>query len=166
MHKSCTRPCLISEAYNTSTWTFILLQWIWGTQNTNNLHLDSCSFSPFVEIGLRFIRRAFSPLLWLHIAPSQVSVLHLTFGEPWWSSEMIWTSPPGWSSSSCPLNSSLCWSSPSRSSCHLRPLMYLIIPHINVLHPLVIPVIIRKMNSTLIVVMNPNWILYYTKSLD
>ena len=61
MHKSCTRPCLISEAYNTSTWIFILLQWIWGTQNTNNLHLDSCSLSPFIEIGLLFIHLAFSP---------------------------------------------------------------------------------------------------------
>ena len=41
---------LISEACNTSIWTCILLQWIWGTQNTNNLQLDSHSLSLFVEI--------------------------------------------------------------------------------------------------------------------
>ena len=37
MHKSCTSLCLISEACKTSTWSCILLQWIWDTQNTNNM---------------------------------------------------------------------------------------------------------------------------------
>jgi len=35
-------------------------------------------------------------------------------------------------------------------------LIYLIIPHINVLYPLVMHMILRKMNNTLTVAMNPN----------
>ena len=51
MHNICTHPCLICKACNTSTWTWILLQWIWGTPNTNNLYLDLCSLSPSVEMA-------------------------------------------------------------------------------------------------------------------
>ena len=36
MHNDCTCLCLICEACNTFTWTWILLQWIRGTPNTNN----------------------------------------------------------------------------------------------------------------------------------
>ena len=35
MHKSYTCLCLISEACIIYTWSWILHQWIWGTQNTN-----------------------------------------------------------------------------------------------------------------------------------
>jgi len=45
-------------------------------------------------------------------------------------------------------------------------LAYLVIPHINVLHPLMIPVILNKMNITLIVTVNLNWILFDAESLD
>ena len=121
MHKSCACPCLISEVCKISTWTWILLQWIWGTQNTNNLHFDSCSLSSFVKIGLCFIHNAFSHFLWLHMAPTQEPFLHLTFGESWWSPEMLQTSPPGWSPSSFLLDSSLYWSSSSRLPCYLWP---------------------------------------------
>ena len=38
----------------------------------------------------------------------------------------------------------------------LNPLTYLVIPHINVLHPLVIFVILNKMNHILAVTMNSN----------
>jgi len=34
------------------------------------------------------------------------------------------------------------------------PLTYLVIPHINVLHPIVIPMILSKMNRTLLVALN------------
>jgi len=163
MHKFCTRLCFISEACNTSILSLILLQWIWDNQNTNKLRLHSCSLSPFIEIGLSFIHRAFFPILCLYMAPSQEPILHLTFGEPWWSSEILWTSPSGWSSSSCPLDL-------LRVDLHQvdhlvihNPLMYLMIPRINMLRPLVIPVILREMYSTLTVAMNPNWILHYTK---
>ena len=46
------------------------------------------------------------------------------------------------------------------------PLTYLVIPHINVLRPLMIHVILIKMNSILTIAMNPNWILYDTESLN
>ena len=46
------------------------------------------------------------------------------------------------------------------------PLTYLVISHINVLRPLVIPVIFNKMNRTLAIAMNPNWILYDAKCLN
>ena len=36
------------------------------------------------------------------------------------------------------------------------PLTYLVIPHINVFHPLMIHVILSEMKSTLTVAMNPN----------
>jgi len=73
MHDAYTCPCLICEACNTFTWTWILLQWIRGTPNTNNLHLDSCSLNPFVEIGLRFIRVAFSPFCDFTLLPPNCS---------------------------------------------------------------------------------------------
>jgi len=46
------------------------------------------------------------------------------------------------------------------------PLTYLVIPYINVLHPLVIHVIFSEMNRTLTVAMNPNWVLYDTKRFN
>ena len=46
------------------------------------------------------------------------------------------------------------------------PLTYLAIPHINVLCPLVIFVILSEMNYTLAVTMNRNWIMYDTKYLN
>ena len=66
MHKAYTCLCLICEACNTSTLTWIFFQWIWGTQNTNNFHLDLCSFSLFVEISIHFIRLTFSPFVTSH----------------------------------------------------------------------------------------------------
>jgi len=45
-------------------------------------------------------------------------------------------------------------------------LTYLMIHHIDVLCPLMILVILNKMNSTLTVAVNPNWILYDAKYLD
>ena len=38
MYNACTRPCLICEACNISTWTWFFLQWIWGTPSTNTLY--------------------------------------------------------------------------------------------------------------------------------
>ena len=125
-----------------------------------------CSLSPFVEIGLYFIHCTFSLLLWFHMAPSQEPILYLTFEESWWSSEMLWTSPLRWALSSCPLDFSSYWSSPSWSICHPWPTDVSYNTHINMLCPLVIPLILYKMNNTLTVAINPNWILYYTKTLD
>jgi len=154
-----------TDLYLETARTWILLHWIWGTPNTNNLHLNSCSLSPSVEIGLCFIRLPFSPLLWLHMAPSQKSVRHFIFGESWWSSEMLWTSPLGWSSLSYLQNSSSCWSLPNQSPYHPRP-TDVSCDLTSVLRPLVIPVILSEMNRTLAIAMNPNWILYDTKHLN
>ena len=124
--------------------------------NTNNLHIDSCSLSSSVEIGLYFIRLPFSLLLWLHMAPSQEPVRHFTFRESRWSSEMLWTSPPGWSSSSYLLDSSSYQSLPNRSPYHPWLTDVFVIPHINVFRSLVIHVIFSEMNCTLTVTVNPN----------
>jgi len=115
-------------------------------------NLSSASFTvlsfPFCYFTWLFPKSSFSILPLENLDKVQISFLS------------------GWSSLSCPLESSLCWSSPSRSTCHPWPTNNLMISHINVLRPLVILVIFSKMNSTLTVAMNPNWILHYTKSLD
>jgi len=120
---------------------------------------------------IEFFRRNWPPLhsccflslLWLHIAPSQLLVHHFIFGGPWWSSEMLWTAPPGWFSLSYLLDSSSCWSLPNRSPIIHDLLTYFVIPHINMLHPLVI---LTEINCTLTVAMNPNWIMYDTERLN
>ena len=108
----------------------------------------------------------FLPLLWLHMTPSQELVSDFIFEESWWSSEMLWTSPPEWSLSLYLVDSSSYWSLPNWLPYHPRPLTYLVIPHINVLRLLVIPVILSEMNHTLAVAMNPNWILFDTERLS
>jgi len=108
----------------------------------------------------------FLPLVWLQMAPSQEPVLHLIFGEPGWSSEMLWTSPMRWSLSSCMLDSSMYWSSPSWSPCHLRPTDVSCDTSHQCASFAYDNVILSKMNNTLTVAMNPNWILYDVKSVD
>ena len=82
------------------------------------------------------------------------------------SLDTLWTSPPGWSSSSYPLDFSSCWSLPNWSPYHPRQGNVSSDTSINVLRPLVIPVILSEMNRTLAIAMNPNWIMYDTESLD
>jgi len=165
MHNTCTCPCLICEACNSSTWIWILFQWIWDTLNTNNLHLDSCSLNPSVEIGLCFINLAFSPLLCTWLLPnSPCATLPLeNLDEVQRCSELLH-------------RDGLChhirWILLRADLCQIDhlfihdPLTYLVKSHINVLRPLVIPVILGEMNSTLTVAMNSNWILYDTKCLN
>jgi len=47
-----------------------------------------------------------------------------------------------------------------------NPLTFLVIPPINVLHPLMMHMLLNKMNSILTVTVNLNWIMYDAKYLD
>ena len=94
------------------------------------------------------------------------TVLHLTCEEHWWSSEMLRTSPRmAFIIISVEFFFVLIFTKLIILS-SMTKLTYLMIPHINVLNFLVMPVILRKMNSTLTIAMDPSWILHYTKILD
>ena len=166
MHKACKYPCLISEGCNTSIWFLILLQWIWDTQNINNLQLDSCSLTSFVKIGLCFIHRVFSSFCdftWLPLESPFSSLPLKNLDEIQWCFELLHRDGLHHHVRRIILCIDL------HQVDHLViyvPLTYLMIPHINVFYLFEIPVIFRKMNSTLTVAMKPNWILYDTKSLN
>jgi len=125
-------------------------------KNTSNLHLDSCSLSPFVEISLRFIHRAFFPFCdftWLPPKSPFSTLLLENLDEVQRYSEILHLDD---------LCHHVCW---ILLYTHLHqvnhlviydPLTYLEIPHINVLRPLVILVIFCKINCTLTVAMKPN----------
>jgi len=79
MDKTCTCICMISNACNTSTWSLILLQWIWDIQNTNNLHLSSL-FIESLRKNWPLLHSSYflSPFLTSHCSLSRIrSLLYL-----------------------------------------------------------------------------------------
>jgi len=86
MHNACVCPCLICEACSTSTWTWILLQWIWGTPNTNNVGYTG-GFQDLVRSGAACVVSNcvshFWRSLWIDLRASprrDFAVLLVTFG--------------------------------------------------------------------------------------
>jgi len=105
----------------------------------------------------------FLPLLWLHMTSSQDSFTTLSLenlDDVQRCSELLHQDG---------LRHHICWILLRTDLYQIDHLIihdllsYLVIPYINVLHLLLIPMILSEMNHTLTIAMNSNWILYDTE---